>query len=230
MLTSTNYFPGVAVPVPLNSGTTLVPREYIECGSCQYDIAVINLRAKDLKRLKLNVNKTYPLVEESSITSFKTLSSAYRVISEKEIFSNNFPAPSVMHLVDKIDGITEQYQDFPTYFETYEENSVSPNDLIGGPILQSSLSSNATYVVGMIRGIMRTSSDFYDNQKFFLSTMPHGYLRFIKKWLEVRHWKPDMYADEESGLHPRFDCYLSYPFAQINDSLCLCAKGWTNER
>ena len=233
-----SFLLGVPVIVPLNSATTLVSREYMECGSCQQDIAVINLRVKDLKILRININASFPLVEEDAINSFNVSASAYRVISEKEIFSNNFPSASVLNLVDKLDGRIEQYSSFPSYFEI---NSIrrgarmSPNDLIGGPVLQSS-KQNTTYTVGMIRGIMRVSREHANQSsdsktvKLFLSTIPSGFVRFIKKWLDAKHWKPNMYPSESSGLHPRYDCFLSYPFGQLNDSLCLCTRGWTNER
>uniref|UniRef100_H2ZCN6 Peptidase S1 domain-containing protein n=1 Tax=Ciona savignyi TaxID=51511 RepID=H2ZCN6_CIOSA len=45
---------GSAVTIPLNNAFALVPREFIECGDCLYDFAVLKLRSRHIRDLNVS--------------------------------------------------------------------------------------------------------------------------------------------------------------------------------
>ncbi|XP_078489178.1 uncharacterized protein LOC100181791 [Ciona intestinalis] len=218
---------GSTVTVPLNNEYVLIPRQYIECGDCLYDIAVIKLRANHLRDLKLTSENAHVL---------QTISKPKKIKKTPFFVGYNIPnSPDFNWDSQRIFFSTEEK--FLSQKMCMDINSTDIGEYIvnGSPVLyqlnSSSVATNVTFqtahtvagVLSYVRplgtGVTRAS----------VVRITEQLVDFIWRWLKVK-WTEDECSQPDDRLNAKYDCYPSFKENGGNNSLCLCARGWKNER
>ena len=189
--------------VPLNNKNVLIPRQFIECGGCQHDVAVIRLTIPEVAQMGI-----LKAIELKSKADVKLEESTLGTIPVVQKNTTEFIDVLLSGIWKKKMCVTfkeslENLEGLPVIFE---DKSTQRSVLVG--IVNKNLNSKLTF------SSVRFDVKFYD---------------YINAWVSL-DWKTDKISKTSSKVLSRFDCFPPYPTSNFDDSICLCSIGWTSEK
>lgn len=204
---------GRRIIIPLNSQTVLISRQYMECGDCQHQTATIRLSSSDVMHLRLDgddqdffqVVPTQPAREEEGVGA--------------ALFGLRNSTMEFMPVSGSLSGIWKK--------KMCLNASVDVDSLLtrGSPV-EVQNDNVTTAATGVVTHTVESADG---TTMYSIARFDSSYTSFVTAWLEAT-WETDTCTRNTSKLYSKFDCYPPYPTAYLNESLCLCSRGWTNER
>ncbi|CAK8690516.1 unnamed protein product [Clavelina lepadiformis] len=216
--------------LPLNSKTTLISKDFMECMDCRYDIAALRLRSQNMA--KLNMSKTEAFVVKPVST---------HAIRNKTVLIHHLKLsrPAFSDMKDKTTitkvGKLIHLEKHKICLTIIGNDTRNPGRLIGSAVVV--YNPNRTFserVSGLI-----THVTAYSSSKSILELsavrLTHSFLNHVEKWLAIK-WKRKYCSDPDYNvtLHSRYNCFSALGDFNKNleavSPLCMCARGWKNER
>ena len=189
----------------------------MECGDCQHGTAAIRLSTADLEALGL----------DRRTGDFFTIKPAQ---SQRE--SEGFPsavfsmdsAGNFSAMPGSLTGIWKKKMCVNLAPENKRQRRDAVNVTVrGSPVAVED--GDANVATGVVTHVVDTDGV----PQYSVSRFDENFHGFVGAWLEAT-WETDTCTRNTSKLYSKFDCYPPYPTAYLNESLCLCSRGWTNEK
>ena len=191
--------------LPLNSKNVLIPRQFIECGGCQHNVAVIRLAISEVTQM--GIQKAIELKSNIDIK-----------LEEGTVGSLPLKQNNTTKLLEgNLSGIWKKKMCI-TLKEHTEELSLK-----GFPVIVEDKLTQRSVLVGIV------NENFSSKLTFSSVRLDIKFYDFVNAWLSL-DWENKMISKTSSKILSRFDCFPPYPTANFDESICLCSIGWTNER
>lgn len=230
-------FSGLSLQIALNGKTVMVPRQYIECGDCRYDLAVIRLTAKQYESLDISLPDARTVTARAKTELANLTASVHSYLEGCE--ENRCPNSTLTAL-----GLISAVQKMKLCLVLGNTTHKTADDLLPGSPVSMLNDDSSLDTVGVATHVIRAYMQMDGNKKQdFTTASPPGidivdvpvvsavritkaFVNFVSRWLDAQRDRSPCALK----LHPRYDCFPSYPKALMNQSMCMCARGWTNER